>query len=89
MNIAPKQYRNHLILETVQPLAGWLVSVWKARYDDDGVRDHQNTGECCAHVQRDNGQVGWPNGAGRVYKEPPGKTGETVSNKVGRKRDKD
>jgi hypothetical protein len=41
MNIAPKQYINHLILEMVQPLTGWLISVWKARYDDDRIKNYQ------------------------------------------------
>jgi len=31
MNMAVKQYMNHLILETDQPLAVLLDSVWKAR----------------------------------------------------------
>ena len=31
MNIAVKQYMNHLILETAQPLTILLDSVWKAR----------------------------------------------------------
>ena len=35
------------------------------------------------HVQRNSGQVRWPNGARWIYKESPGKTSETVSDKVG------
>jgi len=31
MNMAVKQYMNHLILETAQPLTTLLDSVWKAR----------------------------------------------------------
>jgi hypothetical protein len=40
------------------------------------------------YVQRDSGQVRWPNGEGRVDEESPGKTGETVSDKVSRKSEK-
>jgi len=40
-----------------------------------------------AYIQRNSGQVGWPNSAGWVHKESPGETSETVSNKVGRKSD--
>ena len=31
MNMAVKQYKNHLILETAQPLTTLLDSEWKAR----------------------------------------------------------
>jgi len=31
MNMPVKQYTNHPILETAQPLTIWLDSVWKAR----------------------------------------------------------
>ena len=31
MNMAVKQHMNHLILETTQPLAALLDSVWKAQ----------------------------------------------------------
>ena len=42
-----------------------------------------------AYVQRDSGQVGWPDSARWVYKESSGKSSETISNKVGRKSDED
>jgi hypothetical protein len=41
MDMAPKQYMNHLILEIVQPLTTRLVSVWKARYEEYGVGTRQ------------------------------------------------
>jgi hypothetical protein len=38
MNMAVKQYMNHLILETTQPLTTLLDSVWKGTIEGNGCQ---------------------------------------------------